>query len=52
MKKLIYAALTLIVAMNIFGCSTPVTEDELAAIHEAQLKDTSVVRQDTIMHNL
>ncbi len=37
MKRMIYTILTLIAAMNIFGCSTPVTEDELAAIHEAEL---------------
>ncbi len=50
MKRLIYFALTLIAAMNIFGCSTPVTEDELAAIHEAQLKDTGLVPQDNMVH--
>ncbi len=37
MKRIIYAVLTLIAAANIFGCSTPVTEDELAAIHEDEL---------------
>lgn len=54
MNKIIYMALTLISALSITGCSTAVTEDELAAVQEVENSNITMVppTETTISQNI